>query len=123
METPRTSTRARSVVPTPTASASLKVLSQSRNGGAPRPARGSKPAMENLAAPGTGRLIGLMLAGIVAVDRGGRGAEDVLERQRDAAGGVVLQLGHAYEDVGILVGVVQIVCRIHIAALRHFEPA
>ena len=39
-------------------------------------------------------------------------------RERDAAGGVILQLRHAHEDVGIVVGVVQIVGREDIAAAR-----
>ena len=55
--------------------------------------------------------VGAIHAGIVTIDGGGRHAEAILHRQRDATGGVVLELGHADEDVGIVIGAVQIVSR------------
>ena len=66
--------------------------------------------------PDVGTFVRLVDAGIVAVDGSGRDAEAVLHGERDAAGRVILQLGHADEDVGVVVGVVQIVGREHVGA-------
>ena len=41
--------------------------------------------------------------------------------QGDAAGGVVLQLGDGHEDVGVVVDLVEVVGREHLAAAGHGE--
>ena len=58
-----------------------------------------------------GILVGLIDARAVAVDGCRQGAEAVLQRERDAARGVVLELRHADENVRVLVRVVQVVGR------------
>ena len=72
-------------------------------------------------APAGGLFIGSVLAGVVAIDGRGQHAEAVLHGKRDAASLVILQLGHTDEDIGIFVGMIQIVGGKKIAAARHCE--
>ena len=64
----------------------------------------------------------LVLRSAVAVNGARNVAEAVLDRQGDAGRAVLLQLGERNEDVTVVVGVVEIVSREQVAALRDREP-
>ena len=69
-----------------------------------------------------GALVRLVDSRIVAVDRSRDDAEAVFQRQRHAAGFVVLELGHAHENVGVLESVIEIERRVHVGRAGDFEP-
>src|SRR5712692_940698 len=78
--------------------------------------------MANGAAAVDRLFVRLIDAGAVTVDRSRRVAEAVFERQRHAAGFVVLEFGHAHENVGVLENVVEIERRVHVGRAGDFEP-
>ncbi len=77
--------------------------------------------MDHVGAARGGLLVGLVHAGIVAVDRRRNAAEAVLQRKRHAAIDMVLELGQADEHVGIFVGLVHHVLGIHVGRAGEFE--
>src|SRR5262245_50852864 len=77
--------------------------------------------VSNGATTGRRTLVGFIDARVIAVNRGGQSAEDVLARERDTASLVLLELRHTDINVGVLVGVIEVVCRIHVGTAGHFE--
>jgi hypothetical protein len=87
-----------------------------------RAARGlAFPQVAHLQPSFGGTFVGRLAPRVVTVN-GSRGdAEAVLQRQRDAASRMVLQLGHRHEHVGLLVSRVQLVSREDPADAGHLE--
>ncbi len=75
----------------------------------------------NVHPPLLGMLVRLAGARVIAIDRGGSDAEDVLHAKGDAARFVLLEFGEGDENVGLLVGGVQCVGGENEAASRRFE--
>ena len=72
--------------------------------------------------PAAGRVfVGFVDAGVVAVNRSRKAAKAVLQRQRDAARRMVLELGQADEHIRILESAVQVVSRVHVGVGRDLE--
>ena len=68
-----------------------------------------------------GLLVGVVHARVVAIDRGGNATETVLQRERHTAIGMILELGHANEHVGVFVGLVHHVLGVHVRRAGNFE--
>src|ERR1039457_1556293 len=73
--------------------------------------------MDYVASSLGGLLVGVVNAGVVAINRGWDATEAVLERERHAAIGMILELGQADEHVGILIRLVHHVLGVHVGIL------